>query len=78
MVGLLPLAAGRFWIAAPPLTTTSLAAFIGPVLPLGIGFICDVSPLTAAAAAAVPITMTGMAGGATSRSASSARPSAPP
>ncbi|MEV6947192.1 hypothetical protein AB0N07_35585 [Streptomyces sp. NPDC051172] len=49
-----------------PVTTTSLAAFIGPVLLLDIGFICVVSSLTWAAVNAVPIDMTGMAGGATS------------
>ncbi|MFF1440002.1 hypothetical protein [Streptomyces sp. NPDC058295] len=49
MGGLLPMAAGQFWIAALPITTTSLAAFIGPVLLLGIGFICVVSSLTSAA-----------------------------
>ncbi|MEU9339646.1 MFS transporter [Streptomyces sp. NPDC048278] len=66
MGGLLPMAAGQFWIAALPITTTSLAAFIGPVLLLGIGFICVVSSLTSAAVNAVPIEMTGMASGATS------------
>ncbi|MFE2316578.1 MFS transporter [Streptomyces sp. NPDC059441] len=66
MGGLLPMAAGQFWIAALPITTTSLAAFIGPVLLLGIGFICVVSSLTSAAVNAVPIHMTGMASGATS------------
>ncbi|MFJ9711517.1 MFS transporter [Streptomyces sp. NPDC101234] len=66
MGGLLPMAAGQFWIAALPITTTSLAAFIGPVLLLGVGFICVVSSLTSAAVNAVPIEMTGMASGATS------------
>ncbi|MFJ9535794.1 MFS transporter [Streptomyces sp. NPDC101225] len=66
MGGLLPMAAGQFWIAALPVTTTSLAAFIGPVLLLGVGFICVVSSLTSAAVNAVPINMTGMASGATS------------
>ncbi|MGY6022539.1 MFS transporter [Streptomyces spinosirectus] len=66
MGGLLPMAAGQFWIAALPVTTTSLAAFVGPALLLGVGFICVVSSLTSAAVNAVPITMTGMAGGATS------------
>ncbi|MEU1161965.1 MFS transporter [Streptomyces sp. NPDC005921] len=66
MGGLLPMAAGQFWIAALPITTTSLAAFIGPVLLLGVGFICVVSSLTSAAVNAVPIEMTGMACGATS------------
>ncbi|MFD8219592.1 SDR family oxidoreductase [Streptomyces sp. NPDC059697] len=66
MGGLLPMAAGQFWIAALPITTTSLAAFIGPVLLLGVGFICVVSSLTSAAVNAVPIHMTGMASGATS------------
>ncbi|MGW2962457.1 MFS transporter [Streptomyces sp. NPDC001220] len=66
MGGLLPMAAGQFWIAALPITTTGLAAFIGPVLLLGIGFICVVSSLTSAAVNAVPIEMTGMASGATS------------
>ncbi|MFJ3802561.1 MFS transporter [Streptomyces sp. NPDC090088] len=66
MGGLLPMAAGQFWIAALPITSTSLAAFIGPVLLLGIGFICVVTSLTAAAVNAVPIEMTGMASGATS------------
>jgi EmrB/QacA subfamily drug resistance transporter len=66
MGGLLPMAAGQFWIAALPVTTTSLAAFIGPVLLLGIGFICVVSSLTSAAVNAVPLHMTGMASGATS------------
>ncbi|MFE4964616.1 MFS transporter [Streptomyces sp. NPDC056660] len=66
MGGLLPMAAGQFWIAALPITTTDLAAFIGPVLLLGIGFICVVSSLTSAAVNAVPIEMTGMASGATS------------
>ena len=66
MGGLLPMAAGQFWIAALPVTTTSLAAFIGPVLLLGVGFICVVSSLTSAAVNAVPISMTGMASGATS------------
>ncbi|MGW3289333.1 MFS transporter [Streptomyces sp. NPDC001002] len=66
MGGLLPMAAGQFWIAALPITTTSLAAFIGPVLLLGVGFICVVSSLTSAAVNAVPINMTGMASGATS------------
>ena len=65
--GLLPMAAGQFWIAALPITTTSLAAFVGPVLLLGVGFIRVVSSLTSAAAVnAVPINMTGMAFGATS------------
>lgn len=64
--GLLPMAAGQFWIAALPITTTSLAAFIGPVLLLGVGFICVVSSLTSAAVNAVPLHMTGMASGATS------------
>ncbi|MFF3504610.1 MFS transporter [Streptomyces sp. NPDC003247] len=64
--GLLPMAAGQFWIAALPVTTTSLAAFIGPVLLLGVGFICVVSSLTSAAVNAVPLHMTGMASGATS------------
>ncbi|WP_416978964.1 MFS transporter [Streptomyces sp. T028] len=64
--GLLPMAAGQFWIAALPVTTTSLAAFIGPVLLLGVGFICVVSSLTSAAVNAVPIDRTGMASGATS------------
>ncbi|MFF7987232.1 MFS transporter [Streptomyces sp. NPDC007901] len=64
--GLLPMAAGQFWISALPITTTSLSAFIGPVLLLGVGFICVVSSLTAAAVNAVPIHMTGMASGATS------------
>lgn len=66
MGGLLPMAAGQFWIAALPVTTTSLTAFLGPVLLLGIGFICVVSSLTSAAVNAVPIEMTGMASGATS------------
>lgn len=66
MGGLLPMAVGQFWIAALPITTTSLAAFIGPVLLLGIGFICVVSSLTSAAVNAVPLEMTGMASGATS------------
>ncbi|MFI0511118.1 MFS transporter [Streptomyces sp. WSLK1-5] len=66
MGGLLPMAAGQFWIAALPITTTSLAAFIGPVLLLGVGFICVVSSLTSAAVNAVPLNMTGMASGATS------------
>jgi EmrB/QacA subfamily drug resistance transporter len=66
MGGLLPMAAGQFWIAALPITTTSLAAFLGPVLLLGVGFICVVSSLTSAAVNAVPINMTGMASGATS------------
>ncbi|MEV7395213.1 MFS transporter [Streptomyces sp. NPDC091215] len=66
MGGLLPMAAGQFWIAALPITATSLAAFIGPVTLLGIGFICVVTSLTAAAVNAVPIQMTGMASGATS------------
>jgi MFS family permease len=65
MSGLLPMAAGRFWIAALPITTTSLAVFLGPVLLLGIGFICVVSSLTSAAVNAVPLDMAGMAGGAT-------------
>jgi EmrB/QacA subfamily drug resistance transporter len=64
--GLIPMAAGQFWIAAIPITTTSLMAFIGPVLLLGLGFICVVSSLTSAAVNAVPIRMTGMASGATS------------
>jgi hypothetical protein len=64
--GLLPMAAGQFWVAALPITTTSLAAYIGPVLLLGVGFICVVSSLTAAAVNAVPIKLTGMASGATS------------
>ncbi|MFC8436449.1 MFS transporter [Streptomyces sp. NPDC057253] len=64
--GLLPMAAGQFWIAALPVTTTSLTAFIGPVLLLGVGFICVVSSLTSAAVNAVPIEKTGMASGATS------------
>ena len=64
--GLLPMAAGQVWIAALPITTTSLAAFIGPVLLLGVGFICVVSSLTSAAVNAVPLHMTGMASGATS------------
>jgi len=66
MGGLLPMAAGQFWIAALPITTTSLTAFLGPVLLLGVGFICVVSSLTSAAVNAVPIQMTGMASGATS------------
>ncbi|OXY92325.1 hypothetical protein BEK98_26445 [Streptomyces diastatochromogenes] len=53
-------------VAALPVTTTSLTAFLGPVLLLGIGFICVVSSLTSAAVNAVPIEMTGMASGATS------------
>lgn len=64
--GLVPMAVGQFWIAALPVTTTSLAAFIGPVLLLGVGFICVVSSLTSAAVNAVPLHMTGMASGATS------------
>ncbi|MFF1257400.1 MFS transporter [Streptomyces sp. NPDC058321] len=64
--GLIPMAVGQFWIAALPVTTTSLLAFLGPVLLLGAGFICVVSSLTSAAVNAVPIKMTGMASGATS------------
>lgn len=64
--GLLPMAAGQFWLAAIPITTTSLGAFVGPVLLLGVGFICVVSSLTQAAVNAVPIELTGMASGATS------------
>ncbi|MBO3682285.1 MFS transporter [Streptomyces sp. NEAU-YJ-81] len=64
--GLLPMAAGQFWVAAIPIATTSLGAFIGPVLLLGVGFIFVVSSLTAAAVNAVPIELTGMASGATS------------
>ncbi|MFJ8111059.1 hypothetical protein [Streptomyces sp. NPDC096132] len=64
------MAAGQFWIAALPVTTTPLAAFIGPVLLLGVGLICGlicvVSSLTSAAVNAVPIDRTGMASGATS------------
>ncbi|MGP3769683.1 MFS transporter [Streptomyces sp. SDT5-1] len=66
MGGLIPMAAGQFWIAALPITTTSLLTFLGPVLLLGVGFICVVSSLTQAAVNAVPIRMTGMASGATS------------
>ncbi|MFD0687618.1 MFS transporter [Actinomadura fibrosa] len=64
--GLLPMAAGQFWLAALPITTTSLVAFLGPVLLLGVGFIFVVSSLTAAAVNAVPVRLTGMASGATS------------
>ncbi|MFE0678562.1 MFS transporter [Streptomyces sp. NPDC058867] len=64
--GLVPMAAGQFWIAALPITSTSLVAFLGPVLLLGVGFICVVSSLTSAAVNAVPVHMTGMASGATS------------
>lgn len=64
--GLLPMAAGQFWLAALPITTTSLTAFLGPVLLLGVGFIFVVSSLTAAAVNSVPAHMTGMASGATS------------
>ncbi|WP_433170913.1 MFS transporter [Actinoallomurus sp. CA-150999] len=66
LAGLLPMAAGQFWLSAIPITTTSLPAFIGPVLLLGVGFIFVVSSLTAAAVNAVPIHLTGMASGATS------------
>jgi MFS family permease len=66
LAGLLPLAAAQFWIAAIPVTTTTLVAFIGPVLLMGIGFIFVVTSLTAAAVNAVPIRLTGMASGATS------------
>ncbi|MFE2431156.1 MFS transporter [Streptomyces sp. NPDC059373] len=64
--GLLPMAAGQFWLSALPITTTSLAAFLGPVMLLGIGFIFVVSSLTAAAVNSVPAHLTGMASGATS------------
>lgn len=66
LAGLLPMAAGQFWLAALPITTTSLAAFLGPVLLLGVGFIFVISSLTAAAVNSVPPELTGMASGATS------------
>jgi MFS family permease len=64
--GLIPLAVGQFWISALPITTTSLLSFLGPVLLMGVGFICVVSSLTSAAVNSVPVKLTGMASGATS------------
>ena len=64
--GLVPLAVAQFWLAEVPITTTSLLAYLGPVLLMGIGFIFVVTSLTAAAVNAVPIRLTGMASGATS------------
>ena len=64
--GLLPLAAGQFWFASLPITSTSLTPLIGPALLLGIGFILVVSSLTAAAVNAVPVELAGMASAGTS------------
>ncbi|WP_246144449.1 MFS transporter [Actinacidiphila oryziradicis] len=64
--GLLPMAAGQFWLATISVTSASLVSFIGPVLLLGIGFILLISSLTAAAVNSVPVNLTGMASGATS------------
>lgn len=66
LAGLLPLAAGQFWLAAIPITVTSLVAMIGPMLLLGVGFIFVITSLTAVAVNTVPLHLTGMASGATS------------
>lgn len=66
LAGLLPLAAGQFWLAAIPIEVTSLVAMIGPMLLLGVGFIFVITSLTAVAVNTVPLHLTGMASGATS------------
>lgn len=64
--GLVLLAAGEFWLADIPVTSSSLGAHVGPLLLEGIGFLFVVSAMTSAAISAVPISATGMASAAIS------------
>lgn len=59
--GLIPMGAGQFWLAALPLSDTSLLAVTGPAILIGIGFILMVSSFTAAAVNSVPPKLAGMA-----------------
>lgn len=59
--GLIPMAAGQFWLAALPLSDKSLLAVTGPAVLIGIGFILMVSSFTAAAVNSVPPKLAGMA-----------------
>jgi MFS family permease len=64
--GLLLLSVGEFWLATLPVSATSLAVHVGPLLLEGIGFLFVVSAMTAAAIDAVPLSYTGMASAAIS------------
>jgi MFS family permease len=59
--GLIPMGAGQLWLAAIPLSDTSLVAVSGPAVLIGIGFILMVSSFTAAAVNSVPPSLAGMA-----------------
>ncbi|MGI5132375.1 MFS transporter [Pseudonocardia sp. CA-107938] len=63
--GLVPMAAGQFWLAFLPITDTSLSSVTGPVFLLGIGLILVITSLTAAAINTVPPHLTGMASAST-------------
>lgn len=59
--GLIPLGAGQLWLAAIPLSDTSLLTVSGPAVLIGMGFILMVSSFTAAAVNSVPPSLAGMA-----------------
>ena len=57
---------GDFWLAALPVTDTTIPSLLGPFILVGIGFAGTLNAITAAAVNTVPVHLTGMASGATS------------
>lgn len=66
LVGLAMLGGGEFWLAATPISQSSVLDSLGPLLLEGVGFIVVVATMTDAAVSAVPVSYTGMASAAIS------------
>ncbi|MBS2965860.1 MFS transporter [Actinocrinis puniceicyclus] len=66
VVGFAAMAAGQFWLAALPITDTSLTTLLGVLILVGVGFGLAVGGLTAAAVNVVPLRLAGMASATTS------------
>lgn len=60
------MALGDFWLAALPISDTTIPSLLGPFILVGIGFAGTLNAITAAAVNTVPLRLAGMASGATS------------
>jgi MFS family permease len=60
------MAIGDFWLAALPISDTTIPSLLGPFVLVGIGFAGTLNAITAAAVNTVPLRLAGMASGATS------------
>jgi MFS family permease len=63
---LMLMAIGDFWLAALPISDSTIPSLFGPFILVGIGFAGTLNAITAAAVNTVPTHLTGMASGATS------------